>query len=238
MVAEETKNQETKKPDVDFTWPNLAFVEYIAMIVVTLILIAWSILVDAPLREIANPGITENPAKAPWYFLGLQELLVYFDPWIAGVLLPQFIIQGLIIIPYIDINPKGVGEYALGLRRFAVFHFLFGFIMWWVLIIIGTFFRGPNWLWYWPWESWLVHKEVAETLVFQPAWGPIFLAFYFIGGMIVPWIVGKKVLRKLGPIQYVLLMSHLLCMYFIPVKMVLRLFFNVRHVWATPWFNI
>ena len=76
------------------------------------LLLVWSLLVDAPLEEPANPTRTPNPSKAPWYFLGLQEMLVFFDPWHAGVVLPSFIIIGLMVIPYIDINPKGNGYYT------------------------------------------------------------------------------------------------------------------------------
>ena len=89
------------------TWPYLVRKEFLAAIVCTIILIVWSILFDAPLEELSDPTVTPNPAKAPWYFLGLQEMLVYFDPWIAGVAFPMLIIIGLMAIPYIDINPKG-----------------------------------------------------------------------------------------------------------------------------------
>ena len=101
---------------------------YSGRILCTVILLVYSYYVDAPLRELANPGEPENPAKAPWYFLGLQEILVYFDPWIAGVVVPSIIIMGLMAIPYIDVNPKGNGGYCFWDRRFAVTVFLFGFI--------------------------------------------------------------------------------------------------------------
>ena len=81
-------------------------------IFVVVLLLVWSLLVDAPLEEPANPTRTPNPSKAPWYFLGLQEMLVFFDPWHAGVVLPTFIIIGLMVIPYIDINPHGNGYYT------------------------------------------------------------------------------------------------------------------------------
>ena len=90
-------------------WPFLLRVEFLAAIIVTIILMIWSITLNAPLEEPANPNLTMNPAKAPWYFLGLQEMLVYFDPWIAGVVMPTLIIIGLMVIPYIDTNPLGAG---------------------------------------------------------------------------------------------------------------------------------
>jgi hypothetical protein len=113
----------------------------------------------APLEPLADPNKTPNPSKAPWYFVGLQELLVYFDPWIAGVVLPTLIIVGLMAIPYIDKSPHGIGEYNYKDRKFAVWVFSLGTAFWFLLIIIGYFFRGPSWQWYWPWESWELHKE-------------------------------------------------------------------------------
>ncbi len=106
----------------------------VAMIVVAGLLL-WSVLLDAPLEEHANPNLTPNPAKAPWYFLGLQEMLLYFDPWIAGVALPGLIIVGLIALPYLDINPKGNGYFSFSERRYAILIFCFGFLFLWILLI-------------------------------------------------------------------------------------------------------
>ena len=129
----------------------------------------WSLLVDAPLEEPANPTRTPNPSKAPWYFLGLQEMLVFFDPWHAGVVLPSLIIVGLMVIPYIDINPKGNGYYTFRERKYEILTFFFGFHVLWVsLIIIGTFLRGPGWNWFWPWQTWDIHKVEAMTNVDLP----------------------------------------------------------------------
>lgn len=221
-----------------FTWPNLVIKELIAMIVILIILLALSLVWDAPLREMANPGITENPAKAPWYFLGLQELLVYFDPWIAGVVLPTIIIAGLMFIPYIDTNPIG-GGYAFSPRKFAVINYGFGFAMWFVLIFIGTFLRGPNWQFYWPWESWEMEKHLEEKLwSFDPLIGAAVIGLYFGGGMVLPVLLKKDFYRRFGLIRYVIVMLLMLGMYAVPIKIILRLFFNVRYVLVTPWFNI
>src|SRR5438105_8970749 len=136
-------------------WPFLLRIEFLAAIIVTIILMVWSITLNAPLEEPANPNLTMNPAKAPWYFLGLQEMLVYFDPWIAGVVMPTLIIMGLMIIPYVDTNPMGSGYYTWKQRKFAISTFLFGFVILWVsMIIIGTFIRGPGWQWFWPGQTW------------------------------------------------------------------------------------
>src|SRR3977135_1534235 len=96
-------------PDKVHTWPYLVRAEFIAGCILLLVLMVWSITVDAPMEDPANPTKTPNPSKAPWYFLGLQEMLVYFDPWMAGVVLPSLIIVGLMCIPDGDKNPKGKG---------------------------------------------------------------------------------------------------------------------------------
>ena len=100
-----------------FSWPDLVYVELICLVVVMAVMIVWSIVLKAPLEEPANPTDSPNPAKAPWYFLGLQEMLVYFDPWLAGVVLPSLIIVGLMAIPYIDTNPKGNGYFTFRERQ-------------------------------------------------------------------------------------------------------------------------
>src|SRR5216110_644000 len=148
------------------TWPHLVRNEFLISIGIILLLIVWSLLVDAPLEEPDNPTRTPNTSKAPWYFLGLQEMLVFFDPWHAGVVLPTFIILGLMVIPYVDINPKGNGYYCFKDRKFAISVFLFGFLVMWIsLIIIGTFIRGPGWYLFLPGQYWDVHKTVAITNV-------------------------------------------------------------------------
>jgi hypothetical protein len=145
-----------------FAWPDLVYPELIAMVFTTALLIVWSVFLKAPLEEPANPTSSPNPAKAPWYFLGLQELLVYFDPWIAGVLLPGLIVVGLMAIPYIDTNKKGNGYFSFKERQTEITVFLFGFVVLWVLLIImGTFLRGPNWNFFGPFEAWDLHKLEA-----------------------------------------------------------------------------
>ena len=159
-------------------WPYLMRIEFLAAIIVTVILMVWSITLNAPLEEPANPNLTMNPAKAPWYFLGLQEMLVYFDPWIAGVVMPTVIIVGLMAIPYIDANPLGNGYYTYRQRRFAIWTFIFGFLFLWVLmIIIGTFIRGPGWMWFWPSQTWdhnrlefTVNRNLDQIVGVDGAW--------------------------------------------------------------------
>lgn len=156
--------EEAEFPVRIHVWPYLLRAEFICAILTMAFLMAWSIALDAPLEDPANPNLTPNPSKAPWYFLGLQEMLVYFDPWIAGVVMPSLIIVGLMAIPYVDVNPKGNGYYTWAERRFAIGTFLFGFIiLWCLLIVIGTFIRGPGWIWFWPGQEWDPHAVVSQS---------------------------------------------------------------------------
>lgn len=158
-------------------WPDLVYTEMICMVALTAILIFWGIGLKAPLEEAASAVKTPNPSKAPWYFLGLQEMLVYFDPWMAGVVLPSLVVFGLMAIPFLDFNKAGNGYYTIKERRFAYLVFQFGFLELWVtLIVLGTFLRGPNWNFYGPFEMWDPHKvEVLNN---------VDLSQYFWNGML------------------------------------------------------
>ena len=143
-------------------WPDLVYTELICMIVLTAILLVWGIGLQAPLEEPASSVKTPNPSKAPWYFLGLQEMLVYYDPWMAGVVLPSVVVFGLMAIPFLDFNKKGNGYYTINERKFAYIIFQFGFLVMWVtLIVMGTFLRGPNWNFFGLYETWDAHKVEA-----------------------------------------------------------------------------
>ena len=123
------------------------------MVVVMTLLLAWSLLVPAPLEQPANAAVTPNPSKAPWYFLGLQEMLFHGDAWLAGCWSCRaLIVVGLLALPYLDFNPKGSGYYTIRQRRFVYLAFQFGFWLWLLLILIGAFLRGPNWEFHWPYE--------------------------------------------------------------------------------------
>jgi quinol-cytochrome oxidoreductase complex cytochrome b subunit len=215
------KPEELPHDKVD-TWPHLIVREYVAALLCMVTIAAWSLVMKAPLEEMANPTVTPNPSKAPWYFTGLQELLVYFDPWIAGVVLPTLIMVGLMAIPFLDPDKqKGVGRYGFKERPFAMTYFLFGVGMWFSLIFIGSFLRGPNWDIYWPWESWLIHKAPPPRTWSLPI--PVGLALvggYFILGILLPRLSAadfdwKKSLRNgfmgmLGIAAVVKICAHLL----------------------------
>ncbi len=243
-------------------FPYLIYIEFVAALFYSIILVLWSIFLKAPLEDTANPSISPNPSKAPWYFLGLQEMLVYYDPWIAGVLLPTFIILGLCAIPYIDNDPKTSGFYSFKERRRGIILFLFGFwILWVLLIIIGTFLRGPNWNFFGPFETWDVHKLVplmnvnlsdyvfVKTLGMglPKAWylrempGFILLTLYFwLPVTLLRRTVFKKYYESLGATRYVIYMILFLTMFSLPIKMYLRWAFNLKYIVAIPefFFNI
>ena len=131
-------------------WPHLLIEEFVAMLVVLAALTVFSTFVNAPLRELANPNLTPNPSKAPWYFLGLQELLRYFHPMVAGVLFaPTLVLLALAVVPYIDRNPST----KPGDRKVAITLFTMLFMFGATLTIIGSFFRGTGYNWIWPWAQ-------------------------------------------------------------------------------------
>ena len=212
-------------------YPNMIFHELVVALATVVAIWMWSLFMDAPLEEAANGNLTPNPSRAPWYFLGLQELLVYFDPWIAGVLLPQFIVQGLILLPYVDTNPSQQGYYSYKGRELEFWVMSIGFIMWFVLIIIGSTMRGPSWQLYMPWESWLEHKPDAASTWSFPMWaGILALLGYFGVGMGVPMALFPKWAEEKGFLRYQLIVSHLLVMLAVPIKIILRLVFDVKYV--------
>jgi hypothetical protein len=130
-------------------WPHLLAVEFVAALACTAFLLIFSIFVNAPLLELANFNQTPNPSKAPWYFLGLQELLTMFHPMVAGVTIPGLGIFGLILAPYTDRNPSNKPED----RKFAISLFTVHLMFWAVLVLIGSFFRGPGFNFVFPWND-------------------------------------------------------------------------------------
>ncbi len=245
-----------------WVWPDLVYIELIALILCSVVLIVWSIVLQAPLEQPANGSVTPNPSKAPWYFLGLQEMLVYFDPWLAGVVLPGLIIVGLMAIPYIDTNPKGNGYYTFKERKVEITIFLFGFVILWAsLIVLGTFLRGPNWNFFGPFEYWDIHKLEALTNVnlseyiwvrafntglpshwFVREIFGIILTISYIG--VLPVILARRGLsfyyQKLEAPRYYVTVFLFLMMLSLPIKMVLRWVFNLKYIVAIPefFFNI
>jgi hypothetical protein len=173
--------------------------------------------------------------------VGLQELLVYFDPWIAGVMIPLIILLGLMAIPYLDRNPRGSGGYTFPARRFAITHFLIGYGLWVGLILVGSLLRGPNWHVYWPWEAWETSKASTEVLwSLHPGVGLALVVGYVALGLILPRLTawGQALHASAGRVRFTLVLLLLLLMYAVPIKIVLRLTLAIQYVLVTPWFNV
>lgn len=134
--------------DSVFVWPHLLVCEFFAATAVMVMVTLLSLAIDAPLQDPATPSVTPNPAKAPWYFLGLQELLHYFKPTTAGVLIPGLTLLALAVLPYVDRNPSR----AYADRKVAIVVFTMFLVFWAVITLAGSFFRGQGWLWVWPWQ--------------------------------------------------------------------------------------
>jgi quinol-cytochrome oxidoreductase complex cytochrome b subunit len=137
--------------DEVFAWPHLLYRELLVALAVVVALHAVSLIFMAPLEEIADPTRTPNPAKAPWYFLGLQEL-VHYSALVGGVIVPTLIVLALLFLPYVDRSKDGAGRWFAPERRLANTVFTALMIAFVGLTVIGTLFRGPNWAWVWPWK--------------------------------------------------------------------------------------
>jgi quinol-cytochrome oxidoreductase complex cytochrome b subunit len=143
--------------DEIFTWPNLAFRELLLFLATLAVLLILAICWNAPLEQIANPVHPPNPAKAPWYFLGLQELVAYSAFW-GGVVVPGLLVTALVALPYADRKRQGIGVWFSRERKVALTIFTLCLVVAVVLTVIGTAFRGPNWSFQWPWKPVPVHE--------------------------------------------------------------------------------
>ena len=254
-IAAGKKPAEAKGGKV-LVWPDLVYVEFIALILISVLLIVWSIGLKAPLEEPANPTVSPNPSKAPWYFLGLQEMLVYFDPWLAGVVFPTLIIVGLMAIPYLDDRKGGQGYYSYVDRGRIMTIFMVGWLALWVfLIYTGTFLRGPNWNFFGPFETWDANKRVVlnninlseivyvkllgvglpRSPIIREAFGFAIVVGYFL---ILPGLLAKTVFKdlyeRMGNVKYGVMIMLLLSMLSLPLKMYTRWLFNLKYVISIP----
>ncbi|MBT4287793.1 MAG: hypothetical protein HOD92_10685 [Deltaproteobacteria bacterium] len=189
-------------------WPDLVYREFLAVLIAMLGLGIISMLFNAPLESVADPSFSTNPSKAPWYFLGLQELLVYFSPWVAGIAIPTLIILALMILPYLDKKTDRNGS-AVFLWSFAISAtFTLGLVLWVVLTLIGMEFRGPNWDWQLPFmtisgneapgitdltwvypltififliSAFLIRRRKIDQEIIQFGWFRLFIAYFTAG---------------------------------------------------------
>ena len=250
MAGDTPKNKVEDLPEKVHVWPYLVRLEFLCALFVAIFLTVWSIVIDAPLEEAANPTKTPNPSKAPWYFLGLQDILVYFDPWFAGVIAPVLIIVGLMLIPYLDINPKGNGYYTYSERKVAIWVYSFGFLVLWIsLIIMGVFLRGPGWNLFMPWQYWDPHRVLALVNVDLPyalgvrtynmamLVGGMIVSGYFALGTAAYFFMERKAIKSVGFLRMFIKIQLYLIMLGMVIKIVLRIGFNIKYIWVTPWIN-
>jgi quinol-cytochrome oxidoreductase complex cytochrome b subunit len=152
VVRQEAIQRMQRVPDDKInTWPHLIAAEFVSLLLMTVLLfvISGGGFANATFRDLANPNLTPNPSKAPWYFLGLQELLRYYHPQVAGVTLLQFNILGLMILPFVDRNPSTRPQD----RKLAIVLFTLFIFYWATLVILGSFFRGPGFNFIFPWKD-------------------------------------------------------------------------------------
>jgi len=155
LVKQDAVVRVQKEPDdTVMTWPHLLSIEFFAATMMSILLLLMGVFVNAPLEELANPNVTPAVAKAPWYLVGVQELLAYFHPTVAGVLPILFIIVGAMVIPYVDRGPRGDGgshrpaDRKVGIMLFSMFA-----IAGLVITFLGAFFRGPGYAFTVPWQG-------------------------------------------------------------------------------------
>jgi quinol-cytochrome oxidoreductase complex cytochrome b subunit len=149
-VKQESMVRVDKRPDETvLTWPHLLRAEFLMGGLITALLVVTAFFIQAPLEEMANAGNTPHVAKAPWYFLGLQEMLSYFNATVVGVLFPPLYFIGLMAIAYIDRSPYKAARD----RKLAWVFFLCIMVGGLIVTFIGSFFRGPGWNWVWPWDG-------------------------------------------------------------------------------------
>ena len=149
VPPEGIQRAEARQEDKVNVWPHLLLREAVAAFAMFAFVTVFSVVVNAPLRELANSNLTPNPSKAPWYFLGLQELLRYFHPMVAGVTIPGIALLALAATPYFDRNPSMRPEN----RKLAILMFTMFMMFWSILVLSGSFFRGPSFEWVWPWTQ-------------------------------------------------------------------------------------
>lgn len=164
VKARAIQNVKAEPQDKVNTWPHLMLIEFGALLAITGLLVIMSVVIHSPLLEPANFNATPNPSKAPWYFLGLQELLSYFDPQIAGVMVPTFVgMIGFMMVPYVDKNPSTRPSD----RKFAILLYSIFIAGSATLTIIGVLFRGKGFNWAYPWKDGIFFDDLKDWVHFE-----------------------------------------------------------------------
>jgi hypothetical protein len=164
VKARAIQNVKAEPTDKVNTWPHLMLMEFGALLAITGFLVILAVIIHSPLLDPANFNATPNPSKAPWYFLGLQELLSYFDPQIAGVTVPTITgMIGFMMVPYIDKNPSTrPSDRKFAIALYSVF--LAGAA---TLTIIGVLFRGQGFNFSYPWKDGVFFDDLKDWVQFE-----------------------------------------------------------------------
>ena len=167
LVKQDAVVRVQKEPDdTVMTWPHLLTIEFLAAVAMSIFLLLLGLFINAPLEELANPNVTPAVAKAPWYFLGLQELLAYFHPTVAGALTPAAVLVGSALIPYLD--RRNIHSTKPSDRKLEVTLFSVLWALGLTVTFIGIFFRGPGYSFILPWSTGfffsLSSEERSESL--------------------------------------------------------------------------
>jgi len=244
------QDKAVKEQSLVTTWPHLIRIELQAALIDLLLLAWWAILLEVPVGAKADPGTTPPLAKAPWFFVGIQEMLQYFDPWLAGVVLPLFTIIGLAALPYLDTNPTGNGHYTLRNRPVALI-ILAVLLFWWLIpMAVGLLLRGEHWAFQAVWRSspldnlqFSTQVSLAQKMHLSPVTGQVLGGFICLGPfflLALSWLRSRKYFwaLRLGFARYFFAGSLLLVLTGVVIKVALLLMFNIRYIWVTPWFRI
>jgi hypothetical protein len=227
-------------------WPYLVRLELVAALATLLVVSWWAMFLPLELGPPADPTVTPALAKAPWFFVGVQELLQYFDPWLGGVMLPLLSLLGLAALPYIDRDPRGTGRHEL--RPAALIALLALLGLWLVPAGVGLFLRGEHWSWGPIWRSAVLDQPVApvmaslgERLRLGPLGGQVLGAALCLGPFLLlglGWRMLRDRFATLGLARYLIAGSLLILLAGVGLKVVLVLALRARYLWGTPWFRI
>lgn len=237
------------------TWPHLLRLELLAALVTLLALTWWALGYELPLGPRADPQVTPAVAKAPWFFIGIQEMLQYFDAWLAGVVLPLLSVVGLCALPYLDVSDAGSGRYTWRRRPLALAVVVVLLLIWLVPALVGQLWRNENWELAAAWRTIPptalqpaplegARLSLAGALGLDGALEHLVGAVACLGPFIALALLGPRLLRGRGRLEelgrgrvfwagaFVLVMLGVL------VKVSLHAAAGVHYLWVTPWFRI
>jgi hypothetical protein len=235
------------------TWPYLIRLELCAALATLILLAWWAIALEPPLAAPADPSFTPTLAKAPWFFVGVQEMLQYFDAWLAGVVLPLLSVLGLCALPYLDRDPEGSGEHRLKGRGAALVALAAILGLWLLPAVVGLFLRGESWRFAPVWRAAAdasleltpvgAIRSLGEVLGLGPSGASLLGAVVCLGpfalaGLAWPRLRRRPAIERLGLGRYLISAGLVLCLLGVTLKVALGVTLGVRYFWITPWFRV